>query len=136
MNGRPSKEYAQSQDEHEVWLENGCGEVVAGRTNQAVADFSKPTPKEKQRNQHPEHRGPLRRVRALRKPNPEERFCSVMDSTPLCSREVELEICSNVAWNRTILRSHIRAQVDENLIHVAPAPSLRRIVAFDDRVVS
>lgn len=42
---------------------------------------------------------------------------------------------SNVARDGSKLGSHVVAQIDEHFIEVAPTPTLRRIIAFDDGVL-
>jgi hypothetical protein len=41
---------------------------------------------------------------------------------------------SIIAWNRTELRRDAVGQIEEDLVDIAPSPSFRWIVAFDDRM--
>ena len=41
---------------------------------------------------------------------------------------------SDKAWYRALLRRGSPVQIDGDLIDVTPAPSFRRVVAFDDRM--
>jgi hypothetical protein len=45
-----------------------------------------------------------------------------------------LGIASVIPWNWTELRRGAVGEVQKDLIDIAPSPSFRRIVAFDDRV--
>src|SRR5262249_17776325 len=39
-----------------------------------------------------------------------------------------------MAWDRTVLRRRSIGKIEHDLVHVAPPPTFRRIVALDDRV--
>src|SRR5579862_1723925 len=41
-----------------------------------------------------------------------------------------------VARNRAVVRRHPVGQVEPSLIHVAPTPTFRRVIALDDRMAS
>src|SRR4051812_26040146 len=44
------------------------------------------------------------------------------------------ERCLHPARDRPVLRRHVFAEVEKDLVDIAPAPAFGRIVALDDRV--
>jgi hypothetical protein len=38
-------------------------------------------------------------------------------------------------WNRSVLRRNVLPQIEEDLVHIAPGPALRRIVSLNDGVM-
>src|SRR6185312_4694378 len=45
-----------------------------------------------------------------------------------------IRAASDVPGNGAVVRGHAVRQVEHRTIHIAPAPSLRRVIPFDDRM--